>query len=156
MVGDDHVEAARLRGSDLLGRRDPTVDRQEQAAALVGEPRDRVARDAVTFLEAARQVPLDVGAERAKRQDGERRGADAVHVVVAVDADPRSVGDRRANPFDRDCHVPEQKRIVRLDLAGDERPRLLEVTVATPDQNRCRDLPHVERIGERRDVGVVA
>ena len=121
----------------------------EQAAALVGEPRDRDVRDAVALLEAARQMPLDVGAERAQRQDGERRGADAVDVIVAVDADPLAVGDRRADPVDRDGHVPEQERVVRLDLAGDERPRLLEVAVAAPDEDRRRDLPEVERIGER-------
>ena len=130
MVGDDHLEAARLRGSDLLDRRDPAVDGHEQAATLVGEPRDRVAGDAVALLEAARQMPFDVGAERPQRQDGERRGADAVHVIVAVDADPLSVGDRRADPVDRDGHVPEQERVVRLDLARDERPRLLEVAIA--------------------------
>ena len=58
------------------------------ADAVVGEPRDRVARDAVALLEAARQVPADVGAELAQRQHGERGRADAVDVVVAVDADP--------------------------------------------------------------------
>ena len=155
VIGDDHVEAARLRSRDLLDRCDPAVDGNEQAAAFVGEPRDRDVRDAVALLEAARQMPLDVGAERAQRQNGERRGADAVHVVVAVDADPLAGGDCRVDPVDRNGHVPEQERIVWLDLAGDERARLLEVAVAAPDENRRRDLPEVERIGERADVGVV-
>ena len=156
VVGDDHVEPARLRRGNLLHRRDPAVDSHEQAATLVGEPGDRVAGDAVALLEAARQMPLDLGAELPQGQDGERRGADAVDVVVAVDADPLPAGDRGADPLDRDRHVAEQERIVRLDLAGDERPRLREVAIPAPDENRRGDLTEFERVRERLDIGVLA
>ena len=44
MVGDDHLEAARLRLGHLLHRRDAAVDREHEAAALVGEPLERRAR----------------------------------------------------------------------------------------------------------------
>ena len=156
VVGDDHLEATRLRGSDLLDRRDPAVDGHEQAATLVGKPRDRVAGDAVALLEAAREMPFDIGAERPQRQEGERGGADAVHVIVAVDADPLSVGDRRADPVDRDGHVPEQERIVRLDLARDERPRLCVVSIPAADENRRRDLAELQGVRERPHIGVIA
>ena len=138
VVGDDHLEAARLRRGDLLDGRDPAVDGEQEAAALVGQPRDRDVRDAVALLEPARQVPFDVGAELPQRQDGERRGADAVHVVVAVHADALPVGDRRANPVDRDGHVAEQEWVVRLDLAVDERARRLDVAVAAPRRGSTR------------------
>ena len=138
VVGDDHVEPARLRRGDLLDGRDPAVDGEQEAAALVGQPRDRDVRDAVALLEPARQVPFDVRAELPQRQDGERGGADAVHVVVAVHADALPVGDRRADPVDRDGHVAEQERVVRLDLAGDERARCVDVACSRAGRGSTR------------------
>ncbi len=88
VVGHDHVEPELLRACDLLDRSDSAVDRDHECAALLGEPCDRLARDAVALVEAARQVPADVRAELAQADDRERRGADPVDVVVAVDADP--------------------------------------------------------------------
>ena len=102
MVGDDDLEPARPRLGDLLDRGDPAVDREHEPDALVGEPRERVAGHAVALLEAAREVPDDVRAELAEDEHGERGRADAVDVVVAVHADPRPVGDGRADPLDRD------------------------------------------------------
>ena len=68
MVGDDDLEPARLRRGDLGDGGDPAVDGEQEPAALLREPRDRLARDAVALLEAARQVPVDLGAELAQRR----------------------------------------------------------------------------------------
>ena len=57
VVGDDDVEPARARLGDLLDRGDAAVDGQDEPAALVGEPREGLALEAVALLEAARQVP---------------------------------------------------------------------------------------------------
>ena len=139
VVGDDHLEAERAGLRDLVDGRDPAVDGEHEPAAVLGEPGERLGRDAVALLEPARQMPLDLGAERAKRQDGERGRADAVDVVVAVDADPRPRGDRGPDPLDRDRHVAEQQRVVRLALAGEEGARLLDVVEAAADQDRGDD-----------------
>ena len=148
MVGDDHLEPARLRGRHLLDGGDAAVDGEQERAALVGEPRDRVPRDAVAFLEAARQVPLDLGAERAQGENGERGRADPVDVVVAVDADAPSLRDRGADPLDRDSHVAEQEGIVRLELPDDERTRRVDVAEAPPNEDGCHRLAHLERLRE--------
>ena len=63
VVGDDHLEPARARLRNLGNGRDPTVDREHKPAALVCEAAERGARDAVALVEAARQVPVDLGAE---------------------------------------------------------------------------------------------
>ena len=55
-----------------------------------GEPLDRGDREAVALVEAARQLPGRVGAERAQGADEHRRRADAVDVVVAEHGDPRA------------------------------------------------------------------
>ena len=88
---------------------DAAVHREEKLHAFLGEPRDRRRGDAVAFLEPAREMPDDVGAELSQRQGRERRGADAVDVVVAVDADPLAPLDGRAQPLDSRRHVAEQQ-----------------------------------------------
>ena len=95
MVGDDDVEPAFSGLGDLVDGRDPAVDGEDEPATLVGEPGKRVAADAVALVEAAREVPGDVGAELAQEKNGERGRGDAVDVVVAVDADPASLARSR-------------------------------------------------------------
>ena len=90
VVGDDDVEPELLRAGDLGDRGDPAVDGDDECAPVAGQPVERLARDAVALLEPAREVPGDVRAELPQDEDGERRGADPVRVVVAVDADALS------------------------------------------------------------------
>src|SRR5215204_4876544 len=121
MVGDDDLQSASARLRDLLDRRHSTVDREHEATAFVGEPGKRLALEAVALLEAARQVPDDVGAQLAEDEDRERRGADPIRVVVAVYADSLAAGDRRLDRLDGAGHVAEQKRIVTGQCALEER-----------------------------------
>ena len=107
MVGDDDLEAERLRLGDLLDGGDPAVDREHEPDAVGCELREGDTRHAVALLEPARQVPRDVGAELAEDEHGESGGADAVDVVVAVHADALPRLDRGADAFDREGHVPE-------------------------------------------------
>ena len=137
MVGHDHLEPERLRLRDLLDGGDPAVDGQDEADSLFHEPTERLARDAVALFEAAREMPDDVRAELAEEEHGERRRADAVDVVVAMDADPLAIGDGRANALDGDLHVPEEVRVVARHLRGEE-PRC-------PPDRRTRGEP-----GQRR------
>ena len=88
MVGDDDLETERPGKLDLGDGGDPAVDGQDEVETLLGEPGQRLAVQAVPLLEARRQMPGDVGAELAQEQDRQRRCADPVGVVVAVDADP--------------------------------------------------------------------
>ena len=152
VIGDDDVEAARLRARDLVDGRDPAVDGQHEAAALVGEPVERLAGEAVALVEAARQVPVGVGAERAQRQDGECRRADPVDVVVAVDADALARGDRRANRLDGRAHVAEQEGVVLRRLRGEEGGGGFGVGVAAANEYACGQLADLEGARERLNV----
>src|SRR5215467_7550292 len=97
MVGDDDVEPALPRLGDLGDGGDAAVDGENESAAVVCEPGERLTADAVTLVEAAREVPGDVGTELAQEQDGEGGGGDPVDVVVAVDADPAPLLDGSPN-----------------------------------------------------------
>ena len=144
MVGDDDAEPARLGGLDLGDGRDPAVHGEEKPAALVGEPFERLAGDAVALLEAAREVPVDVCAEVAQRGDRERGRADPVHVVVAVHADPASGGDRLADRVTGLLHRAEQERIVAGIGRAQERACLRRVSVPPPDEDARSRLAEVE------------
>ena len=62
-----------------------TVRTRPHPLAAIGL--ERLARQAVSLGEPARQVPPDIGAEGPQSRDGKRGRTDAVHVVVAVHAD---------------------------------------------------------------------
>ena len=67
VVGDDHLEAARLRLRDLLDRGDAAVDGQHEPAALVGEPLER--------RRARRRSPRRSGSAGASRRRRRARAA---------------------------------------------------------------------------------
>ena len=83
----------RLRRRDLGHGGDRAVDGHQQVGPARGEPLDRRGGEAVAVVDAAGQVPVDVGAERPQGADEDRGRADAVDVVVAVDGDPRAARD---------------------------------------------------------------
>ena len=156
VIGDDDVEPELARAPDLLHGRDAAVDGQDEPTTFLRKAFERLAADAVAFVEATRQVPLDLGAELTQHEHGEHRGADPVDVVVAVHADPLPGGDRGANPLDGLGHVPEQEGIVQGLFAGQEGPRHLGVAVAAPDEHACRDLAEAELLREAARLPVRA
>ena len=93
-------------------------------------------------------MPADVGSELSEAGDGEHRRADAVHVVIAVDTDTRSVGDRLVDELARTFYVSEQLRVVAGRLAGEERRCRSSIVVATADQHASSDLGDAELLGE--------
>ena len=110
--------------------------------ALRGEPLDRRLGDAVALLEATGQMPRHVGAELAQCQHRERRCADAVHVVIAVNADLLAPFDRGPKPLDRRRHVTEQERVVRDLLRLEEGAgvvRIAEAAAHEHGRDRLRD-----------------
>jgi hypothetical protein len=149
VVGHDHVEATGARGGHLLDRRDPAVDGQDEPAALVREPVDRVARDAVPLLEPAREVPLHLGAELAQRQHCKRRGADAVRVVVAVYADALAPLDGGADALARGPHVAQQERVVSGVARLEERAGGVGLREPAAGEHRRGQLADAELTGER-------
>jgi hypothetical protein len=138
VVGDDDLYAERARVRDLLDRGDAAVDRDEQLG-----PRRRLAldardRQAVAVLEAAGQLAHRGRAEALERPCQDRRGADAVNVVVAVDDDPRAARDMPHQDLDRGGQTRHQSRVVAIGRCQKE-TRGLRGVVSAPDEDRRRD-----------------
>ena len=111
---------------------------------------ERVARDAVALLEPARQVPVDVGAELAQEQDGERGRADAVDVVVAVDADARAARrPPRGSARRPRAMSPSRNGSCPGSSASRNRRAVVGLAVAAAHEHRRRDLAHAELARER-------
>ena len=81
-----------------------------------GDGLHRHPRQTVPLLEAAGQIPLGLQPELAQPQEHERRGRDAVGVVVAVDDDPPAPVDGRGDGRHRALHVGEQERVGDIGL----------------------------------------
>jgi hypothetical protein len=156
VVGDDHIESGSLRFRDFLNSRNPAVHGEHETEALSGEPRERLARHAVAFLEPARQMPRDVGTQLAKHEDSERSGADPVDVVVAVDADSRSRCGGRMDALAGRCHVTEHEGVVPGRLAREKSRRGRGIVVPPADQHTRDRLAHIELAREPRSSSRIA
>ena len=156
VIGDDDLEPERARVLDLGNRGDPAVDRQDEVEALLGEPRQRLAVQAVPLLEPRGEMPGDVGVKLAQQQHGERRRADAVGVVVAVHADARTGLDRGDDRLDRLTHVAEGEGIVARQRALEEPARLGLVAEPAADEHRRGHVVDLERGRKRPHIGVRA
>ena len=148
VIRDDHVEPEADRLAHLRRRGDAAVDRDHEPAPFARKACQRLPVDAVALVEARRQMPLDVRSRLAQHEHRQRGRADSVRVVVAVHADPSSVGDRGADALDRRGHVAEQERIVQRLFAGQKGPSFVGVAVSAPDEHAGRDLADAEPLSE--------
>ena len=134
VVGDHHLHPGRARGGDLGDRRDRAVDGDQQVGAARGEPLDGGGGEPVAVVDAARQVPVDVGAQRAQRAHEDRGRGDAVDVVVAVDGDARAPADVAEDDPGRLAQPAERLERMRL-LGVEEAPRGGRIAQPAPHEH---------------------
>ena len=101
-------------------------------------------------------MPVDLGPEPPQDGDGERSRADAVDVVVAVDADAPPGVDRAADRRARLLDVAQELRVVTRVIGGEERPRARIVAEPAPGENACKRLAHAEGLRERTNALALA
>jgi hypothetical protein len=101
-------------------------------------------------------MPGDVGLQLAQQQHRERRRADAVGVVVAVDTDARTGLDRGDDRLDRLTHVAKSKRIVARQRALEEPARLCLVAETPAHEHRRGHIVDLECGRKRSHIGVRA
>ena len=87
MIGDDQLHAEPGRLVRFVEAGDAAIDGDDDVGAVLGELLQRLVVEAVAVVEAVRHVELDLGIEQVQAGQQDRGRGDAVHVVVAVDAD---------------------------------------------------------------------
>jgi hypothetical protein len=95
-------------------------------------------------------VPADVGSELPQDERRERSRADAVDVVVTVDADSFAFLDCFANPLDRDGHVTEEHRVVPRELRVEEPPGRARIDEPPPGEHSGGHVAHAQLSRERK------
>jgi hypothetical protein len=132
VVADDDVDAEVGRAPDRRVVAHADVARHDQPRPVGGGALGRGDAEAVSFVEAARNV---VGDERARAEHPQRvlqddRGGRAVDVVVGDDPDRLAPLDRRAHARDGPLHAEHLVRVVEMSSerggekgAGHERVR---------------------------------
>ena len=156
VVGDDDLEPERARVLDLGDRGDAAVDGEHEIESFFGKPCQRAGVQPVPLFEARRQMPGHVCTELAQEQHGERRGADAVRVVVAVHTDARAALDCSTDRRDGGFHVAEPQRIVARQLPVEEATCLVDVDVPAAREHRPGRLGDAESRRESPHIGVGA
>ena len=152
VVGDHAGEPERLRQCDQRHAGDAAVHRHHQLRPAGDRPHRRLV-EAVALAVARGQVDLDLPAERAQIVGKDRRSADAVDVVVAVDADRRAVRERRADHRDRGGHIAQLHWIAQLACIRRKiAPRRLGGIDSALDEQRVQRRVHVVRA---REVGAL-
>ena len=135
VIGYHHFESRRPRGGHLLDRGHPAVDRHEQLHPARGQTLHRGHREAVSLVEAARQLPLRIAAQRPQRAHEHGSGADAVDVVVTEHGDSRPALQVPQNQLTGARSTGQRARIVAL-ARGQEAACLSHVGEAAAGEDR--------------------
>jgi hypothetical protein len=156
VVGHHDVESGRARRGDLLHRRDRAVHGDEQLRPARGKPLDGRHREAIAVVDPARQVPVDVGAQRPQRADEHGGRAHPVDVVVPVHGDTRATLHVREDR--RRALAQPAERVERMaDVRLQERARGRRIAHPAPHQDlgdHVRDAQHpLEPLGGGVVVG---
>ena len=149
VVGDDHLEPGRARGGDLVDGRDRAVDGHQERRTPRREPLDGMQAEPVAVLEPAGQIPTDIGAERAQRADHDRRRADTVDVVVAMNRDPAAGGDLALDRLQRALDPGERGRLV-ADVRVEKLLCRIRLGEAAADEHLREDVADPELTLERQ------
>ena len=117
VVGNHDAHAARLRQLRQLHRGNAAVHRHQQPV-LFAYLQHRALVQPVALLVPGGQIHVYLRADGAQIAGKNGRGANAVHVVVAVYADALARVDGRANLLHGLLHVRKQERVAQLVAPG--------------------------------------
>ena len=114
MVGDDDVDARRLKRSDRAVRTGSAVARDHQLGSrLVRGVNTRLCQ-VVPVLQPARNEWNGVAAERHQCADHQRRRADTINVVIAVNENRLVLSERDGNSLHGAIEIGHAARVVQL------------------------------------------
>ena len=125
VIGDDDAHPGRQRPLHRLGRRAAAIRGDDQPAPLRARPLHVDGLEAVPLAQPVRQDRLRLDAAGVEHGEQQRRGRDAVHIVIAHDGHRLLAVAGIEQPGHRLLHAGEQEGIVELIERG------LEETLGT-------------------------
>ena len=87
VIGDNQIETQLARKLGGVKRRNAAIDSHQELAAGLGQSFNRLEVQAVTLVDAVRDVIVHVGAEQSEHLPEDGDAGNAVHVVVAIQGD---------------------------------------------------------------------
>ena len=118
MIRDDQINAALPRDARGRDRGDTAIDGDDQLGPTIlpiaADLLDRLAVQAVAFIDAMRDVVIDDSTERFDRVPKNARGRDAVHIVIAIDDDLFLLADGAGDAGGGDRKIRDGGRLVHF------------------------------------------
>src|SRR5687768_4879602 len=116
MIGDDHVEAARVGVVYGFVGGDASVARDNELRAVLDDGLESLDMHAVTLLAANRDVIDDISAQGLQRLHQHSCGGLPVYVEVAPDADHFVLADCLMDPLDSrlDARKRRERKRIRM------------------------------------------
>ncbi len=157
MVRDNQLQPKAFGLFRLVQAGDAAIDGDDQRDAGRRDLAQGLVVEAVALVEPARHVQIDLGAEQAEALEQEGGAADAVHVVVAVDAEAAALAHGLENARGRFGRAGQQFRGVQAGQRRVEKaPRVLRRTQTAVEQQLGGDRRQPQRGRQPGDgVGVV-
>ena len=141
VVADDEVDAQFAGVCDFLYRLDAAVQYDDEFHPRFVGIVHTLARDAVAFLVAVRDVEVDVGVELPQKLEYQCHGGTAVHIIVSVDENAFLASHSVVEPFNGGLHVVHEEGVVQVGELGAEKtlhPGLVRDAAVQQQAAQCR------------------
>jgi hypothetical protein len=99
MVGHDEFDPHFARDFGFEETGDSAIDTDDHIHADTGKLTESLAVESIPFGKANRYVELDIRPKFPEHPEENGRPRHAIHIVIAVDADPPPVGHGAYDPF---------------------------------------------------------
>ena len=156
MVDDDDVDSGVGNRRQRPMRRNPAIDRDDQARTAGAQGGERLFIRPVALLHPVGDMDVDGKTESLQNIDEKRRSGGAVDVIVAKHADRRSVPNRICKARGRPVHVHEtrrvRKKVAKLRLEKLLDGQLAEIAAGKDPRHRKRHIG--ESLRDRRGTAV--
>ncbi len=136
MIGNDQIDVA--IGGDFCGGNGgyAAIDSDDQIRATIADFCDGIGVESVTFFQAMRNIVLSHPAKGADRVPQNTGGGDPVDVVITVDDDLLSIGNRFGDSLRGTVQAGEQRWLVQTIEAGPKKIlTVLRLVYSTVDQH---------------------
>jgi hypothetical protein len=141
VVGDDDVDATLGGGGDLVPAAAPAVDGDDERDAGRHRGLDRREREAVSLVQAARDVRLHRQAEPAEGEHQDREAVEPIGVEVAEDHHPLATRAGRRQARDQPVGVRQEPRVVEpVERLREPGVQVAYVADAAADEHRGHPL----------------